>query len=426
MASFREFATAEVKRIQSNLTFHLKVESAARSPSSLETARKLHEIRMKSIIPVELPQQSYDLAIAPGGLSQLGHWLQPLQLGQKLLLVSNPMIFRRYGEQAVAALTQAGFDLATCLLPAGERYKTPATLQKIYDAALAHRLERSSTILALGGGIVGDISGFAAATWLRGIAFVQLPTSLLAMVDASIGGKTGINHPNGKNLIGAFHQPRLVWIDPEVLKTLPPREFRAGMAEVIKYGVIWDVELFEQLESVPRLDQQRYLSAELLQMILTRSCQAKAHVVGQDEKEAGLRAILNYGHTIGHAVESLTGYRLVNHGEAVAIGMVAAGQLAVALDLWPQEIADRQLRVIQAAGLPTQLPAQLANSDAIEQIVVALQSDKKVRSGKVRFVLPTQIGTVIVTDQVDAETIRTVLSSSQLKPSSASAKLAPD
>ena len=384
----------------------------------------MYETRMKSIIPVELPQQSYDLAIAPGGLSQLGHWLQPLQLGQKLLLVSNPMIFRRYGEQAVTALTEAGFDVATCLLPAGERYKTPATLQKIYDAALTHRLERSSTILALGGGIVGDMSGFAAATWLRGIAFVQVPTSLLAMVDAAIGGKTGINHPRGKNLIGAFHQPRLVLIDPEVLKTLPPREFRAGMAEVIKYGVIWDAELFEQLEESPRLDQQRYLSAELLQVILTRSCQTKAHVVSQDEKEAGLRAILNYGHTIGHAVESLTGYRLVNHGEAVASGMVAAGQLAIALGLWPQEAADRQQRVIQAAGLPTQLPAQLANPDAVEQILAALQSDKKVLSGKVRFVLPTQIGSVIVTDQVDAETIRTVLisglssslSSSQLKP----------
>jgi 3-dehydroquinate synthase len=371
---------------------------------------------MKSIIPVELlqssAQQSYDVAIATGALSQLDHWLQPLKLGQKLLLVSNPMIFRRYGEQAVAALTQTGFEVTTCLLPAGERYKTAATLQKIYDAALAARLERSSTILALGGGIVGDMSGFAAATWLRGIAFVQLPTSLLAMVDASIGGKTGINHPQGKNLIGAFHQPRLVLIDPEVLKTLPPREFRAGMAEVIKYGVIWDAELFEQLEAAPRLDQQRYISADLMQSILTRSCQAKAQVVSQDEKEAGLRAILNYGHTIGHAVESLTGYRLVNHGEAVAIGMVAAGQIAVALGLWPQDMANRQHQVIQAAGLPTRLPEQLANPTAVEQILAALQSDKKVQSGKVRFVLPTQIGSAIVTDQADAETIRNVLRSS--------------
>ena len=363
---------------------------------------------MKSVLSVQLPQQSYDVAIVTDGLADLGHWLQPLNLGQKLLVVSNPMIFRRYGEQVMTTL--AGFDVATCLLPAGERYKTPATLQKIYNAAIAHRLERSSTILALGGGIVGDMAGFAAATWLRGIAFVQVPTSLLAMVDASIGGKTGVNHPQGKNLIGAFHQPRLVLIDPVALKTLPPREFRAGMAEVIKYGVIWDAALFEQLEAMPRLDRQS-LSAELMQSILTRSCGAKAHVVSQDEKEAGLRAILNYGHTIGHAVESLTGYRLVNHGEAVAIGMVAAGEIAVALGLWPQEAADRQRRVIEAAGLPTQIPAELADPEGIEQIIAALQSDKKVRDGKVRFVLPTQIGRVIVTDQADAETVRHVLSS---------------
>lgn len=361
--------------------------------------------RMKSIIPVELPQQTYDIAILSNGLAQLGSWMQSLHLGQKVLLVSNPMIFRRYGEPAVAALTAAGFEVAHCLLPAGERYKTLTSIQKIYDAALVHRLERSSTIVALGGGVVGDMAGFAAATWLRGIAFVQVPTSLLAMVDAAIGGKTGVNHPQGKNLIGAFHQPKLVLIDPQVLATLPPREFRAGMAEVIKYGVIWDATLFEQLEAAKRLDQQRYLTPELLQEILTCSCQAKAHVVSQDEKEAGLRAILNYGHTIGHAVESLTGYRLVNHGEAVAIGMVAAGQIAVELGLWDQTSADRQLQLIEKAGLPTRIPAGVP----VEQIAAALQTDKKVLSGKVRFVLPTQIGRVIVTDQAEAELIQRVL-----------------
>jgi 3-dehydroquinate synthase len=363
---------------------------------------------MKSVIPVELPEQSYDIVIAPGGLAHLGNWMQPLKLGERVLLVSNPMIFRRYGEQAIAALTAAGFQVAHCLLPAGERYKTPASLQKIYDAALAHRLERSSTIVALGGGIVGDMAGFAAATWLRGIAFVQVPTSLLAMVDAAIGGKTGVNHPQGKNLIGAFHQPRLVLVDPQVLGSLPAREFRAGMAEVIKYGVIWDAELFNQLEATKRLDQLRYIPDTLRQEILTRSCQAKAHVVSKDEKEAGLRAILNYGHTIGHAVESLTGYRLVNHGEAVAIGMVAAGQIAVALGLWEQAAADRQYLLIQKAGLPTQLP-----SLPIDEIVAALQTDKKVVSGKVRFVLPTQIGQVMVTDRADAALIGKVLQTMQ-------------
>jgi 3-dehydroquinate synthase len=360
---------------------------------------------MKSVVTVELPQRSYEVAVVSGGLDHLGNWMQPLKLGKKVLLVSNPSIFRSYGERAIASLQQAGFEVVQHTIAAGERYKTLASIQKIYDTALENRLERSSTIVALGGGVVGDMAGFAAATWLRGINFVQVPTSLLAMVDASIGGKTGVNHPQGKNLIGAFYQPRLVLIDPQVLNTLPAREFRAGMAEVIKYGIIWDAQLFEQLEQASRLDQQRYLDPELLQTILSRSCEAKAHVVSKDEKEAGLRAILNYGHTIGHAVESLTGYRLVNHGEAVAIGMVAAGQIAVELGLWKQAESDRQHALIQKTGLPTQIPAELD----VEAIVDTLQTDKKVEAGRVRFVLPTQIGTVEVTDQVPSATVRQVL-----------------
>ncbi len=322
-----------------------------------------------------------------------------------MLLVSNPTIFRHYGETAIASLQAAGFEVAHCLLPPGERYKTPATLHKIYDAALAHRIERSSTFVALGGGVIGDMTGFAAATWLRGVNVVQVPTSLLAMVDAAIGGKTGVNHPQGKNLIGAFHQPRWVLIDPLVLKTLPPREFRAAIAEVIKYGVIWDADLFVQLEQAKRLDRFSALSPELLHEILLKSCQAKAHVVSKDEKEAGLRAILNYGHTIGHAVESLTGYRVVNHGEAVGIGMVAAGRIAVALGLWDQASCDRQDALIDKAGLPTQIPAMVD----LDEVIVALQSDKKVADGQVRFVLPNQIGAAIVTDQVPTATIKTVL-----------------
>lgn len=364
---------------------------------------------MQSVIPVQLPQQSYDVAIAPHSLATLGSQLQSLKLGRKVLVVSNPVIFKHYGEPAIAALQGAEFDVSACILPPGERYKTPATLQKIYDAALAHRMERSSTFVALGGGVIGDMTGFAAATWLRGVNVVQVPTSLLAMVDAAIGGKTGVNHPKGKNLIGAFHQPRLVLIDPTVLQTLPPREFRAAIAEVIKYGVIWDAELFAQLEQAPRLDRFAALDVDLMHTILTRSCQAKAHVVSKDEKEAGLRAILNYGHTIGHAVESLTGYKRVNHGEAVAIGMVAAGQLAATLELWRQENCDRQLALIQKAGLPTEIPADVE----LDDILVSLQSDKKVEAGKVRFVLPTQIGTAIVTDQVPATTIQQVLSQLQ-------------
>lgn len=367
---------------------------------------------MVSEIDVNLLQQSYKIAIERQGIDRLGEWITSLKLGKKVMVVSNPVIFRHYGERAIASLTSAGFDVSNCTIPAGERYKTPATVQKIYDAALENRLERSSTLVALGGGVIGDMTGFAAATWLRGINFVQVPTTLLAMVDASIGGKTGVNHPQGKNLIGAFYQPRLVLIDPEVLNTLPAREFRAGMAEVIKYGVIWDAQLFEQMDESKRLDQMRYLNPDLLSTILSRSCQAKADVVSKDEKEANLRAILNYGHTIGHAVESLTGYRLINHGEGVAIGMVAAGKLAVELQMWQQEDAARQDALIQKTGLPTQLPAGLDH----QAIIDALQTDKKVKDGEVRFVLPSQIGLVKPTEPtvtVSSDIIKRVLQQMQ-------------
>ncbi|MBD2252269.1 3-dehydroquinate synthase [Nostoc parmelioides] len=360
---------------------------------------------MTSVINVNLPTQSYEIAIAPASLDQIGQSLAGLKLGKKVLLVSNPTIFKHFGKIAVDSLEAAGFQVASYCLPAGERYKTLNSIQKLYDIALENRLERSSTMVALGGGVIGDMTGFAAATWLRGINVVQVPTTLLAMVDSAIGGKTGVNHPHGKNLIGAFHQPRFVLIDTQVLKTLPVRELRAGMAEVIKYGVIWDAELFNQLEQSKRLDQLRYIKPELMDAILTRSCQAKADVVGKDEKEGGLRAILNYGHTVGHAVESLTNYRLLKHGEAVGIGMVAAGQIAVNLGLWQQADADRQNALIEKAGLPTKLPAGLD----IEGIIEALQLDKKVKDGKVRFVLPTQIGVVTVTDEVTSDHIRQVL-----------------
>ena len=365
-----------------------------------------------TFIPVPLPHQPYQIAIAPNSLTQLGPWLldpniQSAKLGQKVLIVSNPLIWKHYGETVQTSLKQSGFQVSHFLLPAGERYKTPRSIQKIYDRALELKLERSSTLVALGGGVIGDMTGFAAATWLRGINFVQVPTSLLAMVDASIGGKTGVNHPQGKNLIGAFYQPRFVLIDPDTLKTLARREFRAGMAEVIKYGVIWDLELFEQLERCKRIDQHRLVAPDILTDILARSAQAKADVVTQDEKEAGLRAILNYGHTIGHAIESLTGYRLFNHGEAVALGMVAAAEIAVQLDWWSAEDARRQHQLILKAGLPTELPSDFE----ISAVADVLLTDKKVKDGQVRFILPTQLGQVKMTDQVPTQTIKTVLQS---------------
>jgi 3-dehydroquinate synthase len=352
-------------------------------------------------ITVNLPENSYDIVIASGSLEQLGSRMKELNLGKKVLVVSNPEIFDYYGETTVQSLEAAGFEVCTHLIPAGETHKTLQSLEKIYDTALENYLERSSTLVALGGGVIGDMTGFAAATWLRGVNFVQVPTSLLAIVDASVGGKTGVNHPKGKNLIGAFYQPKLVAIDPLVLKTLPEREFRAGMAEVIKYGVIWDADLFAKLEQAERLDSLDYLGEELLQTIITRSCQAKADVVSKDEKEAGLRAILNYGHTIGHAIESLTEYELFIHGEAVAIGMVAAGKIAVSLGMWTKEEAKRQDDVIIKTKLPTKIPADL-DTEAILEI---LKGDKKVKAGKVRFILPTQIGTVTITDRVTPEIV---------------------
>jgi len=233
---------------------------------------------MAICIPVNLPDRSYNILIEKGSLANLGGEMIRLSLGKKVLLVSNPEIFDYYGQIAVNSLEKAGFVVSTHLIPAGENYKTLDAIAQVYDSALAHRLERSSTMVALGGGVIGDMTGFAAATWLRGVNFVQVPTTLLAMVDASIGGKTGVNHPQGKNLIGAFYQPKLVLIDPSVLKTLPVREFRAGMAEVIKYGVIWDAELFQQLEDSDNLASFSQIDGELLQTIITKSCQRKSRL----------------------------------------------------------------------------------------------------------------------------------------------------
>ncbi|MDJ0732148.1 MAG: 3-dehydroquinate synthase [Crocosphaera sp.] len=360
---------------------------------------------MSSVIHVTLPHTNYNIVISPNSLEYLGEHLTSLHLGQKILVISNPEIFKNYGETVINSLNKAGFKVFYHLIPAGETYKTLESISDVYDIALKHRLERSSTLLALGGGVVGDMTGFAAATWLRGINFVQVPTSLLAMVDASIGGKTGVNHPQGKNLIGAFYQPRLVFIDPMVLKTLPIREFRAGMAEVIKYGVIWNQGLFEQLETEKSLDSLDNLNLEIIQEIITKSCQAKVDVVSQDEKEAGLRAILNYGHTIGHAIESLTGYSQINHGEAVAIGMVAAGKIAVKLGMWSEEKTQRQEKLIKKASLPVTVDNNLKS----QEIVESLQLDKKVKAGKVRFILPTDIGQVDIRESIAPEVITTVL-----------------
>ena len=346
---------------------------------------------MNSEISVVLEGRSYDISIAPGNLDRLGTRCKKLELGKKIVLVSNPTVFAHYGARTIATLAKAEFEVAYCEVQDGEIHKTHETIAQIQDFALDNGLDRFSTFVALGGGVIGDMTGFAAATCLRGVNVIQVPTTLLAMVDSAIGGKTGVNTRKGKNLIGAFHQPRLVWTDPDVLATLPAREFRAGMAEVIKYAVIGNSELFGLLEAATGL-QQHNIDPALLTTILTRSAAAKADVVSLDEHElTGLRATLNYGHTIGHAIEKVSDYKTVNHGEAVAMGMVAASQLAVHLKLlsgWTADQAQRQDDLIRKADLATELPAGID----LHNIIDALKSDKKVKAGKGVFILPTQIG----------------------------------
>ena len=357
-------------------------------------------------LSVALERDPYDVVISAGGIDHLGNELRRLGIREhtKILVVSNVDVATPYGSRCLTSLEQAGFQATLLTIPAGEEQKTLTTFSTILDAAKDEGLERQSLMLALGGGIVGDMTGFAAACWLRGIAVIQVPTTLLAMVDAAIGGKTGVNHPGGKNLIGAFHQPRLVLIDPDTLQTLPTREFRAGLAEVIKYGVIGDSELFELLERSVSFDNPLSISTELLATMLERSAQAKALVVAADEKEGGQRAILNYGHTFGHVVETLTGYGTWLHGEAVAIGMVAVAALAVQRGVMDQTDAERQTRLIQSAGLPSQWPD--LDPDCV---LKTLQGDKKVRDGRLRFVLPSSIGVVSIVDDVSHEEIRACL-----------------
>ncbi|MCT0214511.1 MULTISPECIES: 3-dehydroquinate synthase [unclassified Synechococcus] len=359
-----------------------------------------------STIEVALASNPYTVRIGDGALEALGALLEErgFAAGTQVLLVTNPEVDRHYGERALASLQRQGFRSTRLVIAAGEEHKTPATVAQIHDAAFAQRLERRSLLVALGGGVVGDMAGFAAATWLRGIPVVQVPTTLLAMVDAAIGGKTGVNHPGGKNLIGAFHQPELVLVDPTTLDTLPEREFRAGMAEVIKYGVIGDPILFADLEAAADLSSLEAIGPARLQRLLQRSAAAKARVVAADEREGGLRAILNYGHTLGHVVETLCGYGTVIHGEAVALGMEAVGRLALAMGLWQPADQERQRAVIAKAGLPLALPPL-----DVEAALQTLQSDKKVNQGQLRFVLPTGIGQVVIRNDVDPVLIRQLL-----------------
>ncbi|TLY19422.1 MAG: 3-dehydroquinate synthase [Nitrospirae bacterium] len=340
-------------------------------------------------LTVSLGDRSYDILVQKGLLDRLGKELTPLGLGPSAVIITNPIVKRLYATRVIRGLKTEGFDVGLMVVPEGEAAKTMQWLNRILDFLVRTRRERQTSLIALGGGVVGDLAGFAASAYLRGIPFVQVPTTLVAQVDASIGGKTGVNHRLGKNLIGAFYQPRIVLIDPLALTTLPLREYRAGLAEVIKYGVIEDAGFFEFLER----DMLRILARESdsLDYILRTSCAIKARVVSADEREGDRRRILNFGHTLGHALETVTRYRRYQHGEAVAIGMVAAADLASRLGLAGKTVVERIRNLVQGAGLPAELPAHSTTA-----LIHAMRQDKKVKDRRIHFVLPTQIGKVTV------------------------------
>ncbi len=309
--------------------------------------------------------------------------------GEKIAVITHPRIERLYGNEVRRSLNKAGFSPLFFQFPEGEKNKTLEQAGKMYDFLIQNKFERSSTLIALGGGVVGDMTGFVAATFLRGISYIQCPTTVVGQVDAAIGGKTGVDHPKGKNLIGAFHQPALVFVDPEKLATLQKREYVAGLAEIVKYGVIYDSELFSFMERYSDAILNRDKKSMLY--CIKRSAEIKAEVVEKDEKELGIRKILNYGHTFGHAVETLTGYKKYKHGEAVSIGMVAAADLAYQLGIGSLELVERQKALLKGLGLPTRFPV-VDSADLIN----VLESDKKVVGGEIHFVLPEKIGSVCV------------------------------
>ena len=349
-------------------------------------------------ISVKLGPRSYRIVVDAGILGRVGPELKGLGVGAKVALFSDAGILARLGDPVRGSLATAGFDVTVVELPAGEAAKSVEVASRGWDSLLAAGLDRGSTVLALGGGAVGDLAGFVAATYMRGVNFVQLPTTLLAQVDASIGGKTAIDHPRAKNLVGAFHQPRLVLVDPVTLTTLPEREFRSGLAEVVKHGIVLDADYFADLEMCRVALLAREI--ETLTRVVAGSCRLKANVVERDEQEAELRAVLNYGHTIGHAIEAVTGYARWTHGEAVSLGIAAEARLAERLGVGSRGTADRQIELLRAVGLPVR-----DSGAAPSAVLEALGRDKKAREGRVPFVFAPEIGRFTVVFDVPHEAV---------------------
>lgn len=362
-----------------------------------EVSQRVIEIANTITLPVCTPGGDYDIHIGNGLLAHTGEIVRAAGVppGGRVALVSNPVVMPLYGEQVKASLRSAGLHPFACSVADGEQHKTLNTVATLYDQFLAGRLDRGGTVLALGGGVTGDIAGLAAATFMRGVRFIQLPTTLLAMVDASVGGKTGVDLPQGKNLVGAFKQPAVVVIDPTVLATLPLEEIRSGLAETLKHGVISDPTLFAELVQAKEL--------QITNLQIAHALSVKIRIVKKDPFEGGRRAVLNLGHTVGHALEQLSNFTL-RHGEAVGIGMVAAAQIAAKLGRAAPSLADRIKAVLAAWGAPTDCPPY-----QVDAIWEAMAHDKKRRGSKLRWVLPRAIGKVEITEDVPRPVVRSVL-----------------
>lgn len=352
-------------------------------------------------LTVDLGDRSYPIHIGAGLLNQ-AELILPHLAQKRVMVVTNTTVAPLYLARLTATLASGGVAATHVILPDGEAYKNWETLNLIFDALLTQRAERKTTLIALGGGVIGDMTGFAAASYQRGVPFIQIPTTLLSQVDSSVGGKTGINHPLGKNMIGAFYQPKVVLADTDTLKTLPPRELSAGLAEVIKYGLIWDAEFLAWLEA--SMDKLRALDPAAITHAIHRSCEIKAQVVGQDEREGGIRAILNLGHTFGHAIETGMGYGNWLHGEAVAAGMVMAVRTSQRMGWLTEADVVRTRALIRAAGLP-----DVAPDLGVDTYLEYMGHDKKVEGGKMRFVLLKKLGEAVITGDVPADVLTGVL-----------------
>ena len=350
---------------------------------------------------VHSDSHDYPIAITAKN-SSMAEQVIPYISGQQVLIVTNDTVAPLY-LQALQVQLQAEFTVAVCMLPDGEQYKNQDSINKIYDVLMAQHFNRDVTLIALGGGVVGDMTGFAAASFMRGVNFIQIPTTLLSQVDSSVGGKTGINHPQGKNMIGAFWQPQMVLADMNTLQTLPARELSAGLAEVIKYALIMDIEFLSWLEQ--HLPAMMALDLTILGAAVKRCCEYKAAVVAQDEREAGVRALLNFGHTFGHVIETHEGYGNWLHGEAVAAGMVQATELSHKLGWLTASEVQRVKKILALANLPTSPPPI-----AVQTALTLMGHDKKVKRGQIRLILLKSLGTAVLTDDFDAQFLNEVLS----------------